>query len=314
VREGGPQCTLRRMFRQRQHPLERKLAELSADEMVAALGVRSKRPALRKLLGWPFGMASRPIGRRLAQFDLDTESSGLAAAAARALEGFGARLATRGTCPGSGPVLVVSNHPGAYDAIALMTACDRPDLLVIAADRTFLRSLPRVAKHLLFVPDRVAERALALRRAFAHLRKGGAVLNFAAGDIEPDPDFLEYGAAPLRDWEAGTVGLVRAASRAGGSVVAVGVRGVHSAHAKRLAITRWAERRGVTTMAPLIQVLARYTDVNVKVTFGARESAAEIVALGDDAVLLAHLRAAVLAALSGSPGADRVSLAAAPQL
>jgi 1-acyl-sn-glycerol-3-phosphate acyltransferase len=287
------------MFRQHQHPLERRLAALSADEMVAALGVRTQRPMVRKVLGWPFGIASRPIGRRLAQFDLDTEASGLAPAAARALEGFGATLAARGACPLLGPVLIVSNHPGAYDALALMAACGRPDLLVIAADRTFLRALPRVSRHLLFVPDRVAERALALRRAFAHLRRGGAVLNFAAGDIEPDPDFMEIGSAPLRAWEAGTLGLVRAAARTGGGVVAVGVRGVHSALAKRLLVTRWAEKRGVTTMAPLIQVLARYTDVHVKVTFGARESAADVVAMGDDAAMLAHLRTAVLSALSG---------------
>ena len=56
----------------RQHALERRLAELSADEMVAALGVRNAGPMMRKVLGWPFWMASRPIGRTLAQFDLDT--------------------------------------------------------------------------------------------------------------------------------------------------------------------------------------------------------------------------------------------------
>jgi 1-acyl-sn-glycerol-3-phosphate acyltransferase len=282
----------------RQHALELKLSELSAEEMVAALGFGSAGPMVRKVLGWPFWMASRPIGRTLAQFDLDTTAAGLSRAAASALDRFGVRVQTSGDCPGSGPLVVLSNHPGAYDALALMSAANRPDLLVIAADRTFLRALPAVSQHLLFVPSRVAPRALVLRRAYAHLRRGGALLHFAAGTIEPDPDFLEEGGVPLAAWEAGAIGLVRAAARVSGHIVVAGVRGVHSPLAKRLLVTRWAEKRGVTTVAPLVQVLAHYTDVNVHVTFGAAELATALAAMGDSRQILEHLRKAMLHALS----------------
>ena len=137
-----------------------------------------------------------------------------------------------------------------------------------------------------------------LRRAYAHLRQGGAILQFAAGTIEPDPDFLQDGIGPLGAWEAGAVGLVRAAARVAGQVIVAGVRGVHSPHAKRLLVTRWAERRGVTTVAPLVQVLAHYTDVNVRVTFGRPEPATNLAALETTPDLLGHLRRAMLNTLT----------------
>ena len=284
----------------RQPALEQKLARLSADEMVAALGIRSGGPTVRRVLGWPFWMASRPFGRTLAQFDLDTRAAGLSLAATSALERFGVRLVASGECPATGPLVVLSNHPGAYDALALMSAAGRRDLLVIAADWTFFRALPGVSQRLLFVSSRTAERALVLRRAYAHLRRGGALLHFAAGAIEPDPDFLANGTAPLAAWEAGAVGLVRAAARVSGLVVVAGVRGVHSPRAKRLLVTRWAEKRGVTTMAPLVQILAHYTDVNVRVTFEAPEPATAVAAMGDARRIVEHLRGAMLHALGAN--------------
>jgi len=179
-----------------------------------------------------------------------------------------------------------------------MSAMERPDLLVIAADRSFLRALPTVSRHLSFVPSSTAERALVLRRAYAHLRAGGSLLHFAAGTIEPDPDFLEAGTPPLGVWEAGALGLVRAASRVGGQVLVAGVRGVHSPNAKRWLVTRWAEKRGVTTMAPLVQVLAHYDDVRVRVAFRPPEPARALIELGGLTEMVAHLRSAMLSAIA----------------
>src|SRR6266516_3308602 len=91
--------------------LELRLAELSAIEMVAALGVKTARPAVRRMLRWPFWTASRRIARTLAQFDLDAGSAGLPHAATRALERFRVRLVSSGECPSKGPVVIISNHP-----------------------------------------------------------------------------------------------------------------------------------------------------------------------------------------------------------
>src|SRR5882762_3241643 len=146
------------MSRADAHALEVKLAELSANEMVAAMGVKTAPPVVNKVLRWPFWTASRRVGRTLAQFDLDAGSAGLPHAATRALERFDVRLVVSGECPSKGPVLIVANHPGAYDALALMSASRRTDLMVIAADNAFVRALPRISRHLILVPERIAER------------------------------------------------------------------------------------------------------------------------------------------------------------
>jgi len=282
------------MYRPDAQALEQKLVELSAIEMVAALGVKTERPAVRRMLRWPFWTASRRVGKTLAQFDLDAGSEGLPDAATRALERFDVRLAVSGECPSKGPVVIISNHPGAYDALALMSACRRADMMVIAADNAFVRALPRVSRHLILVPGHTAERAVVLRRAYSHLAHGGALLQFAAGCIEPDPDFLDGGLAPLRAWEGGTVALARAAARVSGQIVIAGVCGVHSPTAKRLVVTRWAERRGITTLAPLVQIVGRYTDVTVRVAFGLPRPAAALAAAHDDAQILEQLRELML--------------------
>ena len=62
-----------------------------------------------------------------------------------------------------------------------------PDLRVIALDRPFLRALPNVARHLILVPNHDVGRMGAVRAGVKHLKQGGALLTFPAGEIEPDP-------------------------------------------------------------------------------------------------------------------------------
>jgi len=44
-----------------------------------------------------------------------------------------------------------------------------------------------------------------------------------------------------------------------------GVRGVHSPRAKRLLINRLAEKRGISTLSPLVQLVGRLRDVKARV-------------------------------------------------
>jgi hypothetical protein len=74
------------------------------------------------------------------------------------------------------------------DTVALLSSLgSRPDLRVIALDRPFLRALPNVARHLILVPDHDVGRTGVLRAGVKHLKLGGALLTFPAGEIEPDP-------------------------------------------------------------------------------------------------------------------------------
>lgn len=233
--------------------------------MVAALGAGQAPALLRRGLSLPFLAASRPLGQKLAQLDTDIPERGLPDAARLALERFGITLRVSGSGLGLGPRLVLANHPGAYDALSLMSALARKDLLILAADRGFLRALPRLSEHLCWVGAGAGSRAAALRRAVSWLRGGGAVLHFPAGQIEPDADFVDATRPLLGPWQPGVSTLVRACLRCQGQVAVAGVRGVHSPRAKRWLVNRWAERRGITTLSPLLQIVGGLRDVVARV-------------------------------------------------
>ena len=269
-------------------PSARLLAQISAREMVAALGLRSWPDWARRGLSLPFYVASRRLGQTLATFDRDVLLHGLPQAAAGALAGFGVALQVSGVPACEGSCLVLANHPGAYDALSLMRAIGRRDLLILAADREFLRALTGLSTHLVFVGDAPSERARALKRSLAWLRRGGALLHFPAGRIEPDANFVLPGTPLLESWQPGVSALVKACERVGGRVLVAGVRGVHSPRAKRLLLNRMAEARGISTLSPLVQLVFGLRDVQARVRLEA------VLGNRDDS----SLRAALINAIS----------------
>lgn len=229
------------------------------------MGVPSGPRWFRRGLSLPFYVASRALGQTLATFEREVASLGLPDAAGGALRRFGVAFGVSGVAVGTGACLVLANHPGAYDALALMRAVGRRDLLILAADREFLRALSGLSAHFVFVGEAPFERARALKRSLRWLRQGGALLHFPAGQIEPDADFALPGAPLLEAWQPGVSALVKACERSSGRVFVAGVRGVHSPRAKRLPLNRWAEKRGVTTLSPLVQLVFGLSDVNARV-------------------------------------------------
>ena len=88
--------------------------------------------------------------------------------------------------------------------------------------------------------------------------------------------------------------LAAHAAKRGAAVVPALVSGVHSRRAKALPLVRWAERRGVTTIAPLIQAtVPGFRDVRVGVRFGAPIDRVALLAAPTHAARTALLRAAV---------------------
>ncbi|HKY40871.1 MAG TPA: 1-acyl-sn-glycerol-3-phosphate acyltransferase [Polyangiaceae bacterium] len=275
----------------------RELTRLSALEMVAALGCGDAPALVRRGLALPFWAASRRLGETLALLDGSLESQGLPAAAEQALTRCGVALQLSGSRIPGGACVILANHPGAYDALALMWAIGRQDLLILAADRRFLRALTGLsAAHLGFVGERPGERAAALKRCLRWLRRGGAVLHFPAGAIEPDADFASTSSPLLGSWQPGVPALVKACARASGRVLLAGVRGVHSPRAKRLLLTRLAERRGITTLSPLLQLVRGLRDVKASIGLVEATPAAELGLL-DDQELVERLRGALLNAI-----------------
>lgn len=249
--------------------VQRALRELTLQECERAVGASRWPALLQPLARLPFWPLAYRLGETIAGFDAAVGHGSLPDAAGGVLRELGVVPMVRGNTPfpRSGPLVVVANHPGVYDALALFAAVGRDDLRVIAADRDFLRALPQMERHLLFVEDAFGEtvattsdgparsRGRGLRKALQHLRSGGCLLHFAAGRIEPDPAF----AAPqdaITLWQSGVGALALACQKLNGEVRLALVCGVHAGRLKRSAVMQELERRGASTFAGLLQVAA----------------------------------------------------------
>ncbi|HMQ31938.1 MAG TPA: glycerol acyltransferase [Chloroflexaceae bacterium] len=190
------------------------LTWLNTGDILGAFGLRPAAP-LRGLAE----LAARPPARRFARQMLALDglvaAHGLAPGCAWICRQYSAGGELRGgPPPPSGPLLVVANPPGLLDAAALATAIARPDLRVLAIARPFLRALPGVAAHLFPVGATPASRTAAVRAAARHLRAGGALLTFPAGQIEPDPLSADGAADSLGRWSASVDLIARLAGPA----------------------------------------------------------------------------------------------------
>jgi 1-acyl-sn-glycerol-3-phosphate acyltransferase len=172
--------------------------------------------------------------------------------------------------PARGPLLIVANHPGLSDAVALLAALGREDAWIVTANYPLLRALRLASRRFLFVSDDRAHRLSAVRRIVSALRSGETVVVFPAGGLELDPA-LSRGAAlaSLATWSRSIELLTRLVRET--LVIPAAVRGVVSPSAFDHPL---AKRRGVLKerqrMATLLQLaLPAYRANRVRITFGA---------------------------------------------
>jgi 1-acyl-sn-glycerol-3-phosphate acyltransferase len=245
----------------------KSLVEINLQEMMEAAGLARARLA-RPLIEYVFRPAARKFARQMTQFDELVGSRGLRDGAAWVLKQNVRGMSVSGleNIPPEGPLLIVANHPGLSDTVALFASYPRDDLRVIAIDRPFLRALSNTSKHLIYLDQSVNS---IFRRITKHLRSGGSVLIFPAGDIEPDPAFdLAAATSSLRGWSKSIGVLARQVSDV--RIVPAIVRGVVCASARKHPITRLrkAEKERERFAALLQVVIPAYRNVTVSVTFG----------------------------------------------
>lgn len=257
-------------------PLVETLTEINVCDLLDSFG-------LLRLRGTPLRRLFRPAAGRFAriahEFDTRVGQDGLAQGSHWLLTRMTAGLVPAGLehVPLHGPVVVLANHPGMTDTVALFASlAGRPDLRVIALDRPFLRALPNVAKQLIFLPEEEGGRMAVLRAAARHLENGGALLTFPAGEIEPDPAAFgaQRAAASLQNWSSSYALFARLAPRT--VFVPALVSHVISRDAQRhpLTLLRRTAHDKERLAAALQVALPRYRDLVVRVTFGNSPSAA----------------------------------------
>ncbi len=102
--------------------------------------------------------------------------------------------------PQDGPLLIVSNHPGAIDGIAIGASLPRDDLNVVATGFPLLQRLPSASQRIIFIDPHAPTNLAGVRSTIRHLEDGGAVLIFPSGRVEPDPAILPNAREALQNW------------------------------------------------------------------------------------------------------------------
>ena len=233
------------------------LTRINLDDLVSSFGWQNA-PLAAAILRRTFTKPARKFARQMVEYDGLVEQLGLHEASRVTLQKLyinGLRVHGSDQIPAGGPVLFLANHPGMADTISLFATIQRDDLRVIALHRPFLTSLPNISRHLFYLNDDPRERMKAVRQVSAHLRSGGTVLTFPAGEIEPDPDVHTGALDALKDWTDSSAVFMRFAPDL--QIVPVLVSGVIWERTSKHWLTRFKQsREDREKLAASLQLLA----------------------------------------------------------
>jgi hypothetical protein len=236
---------------------EQALIRINIEDMLVSLGwekIRLGRPIIKKLFTWP----ARQFARQVIGYDQGVAQYGLTNGAQRFLSTYIKDLVIHDQhhIVSEGPLLILSNHPGMTDTVALFASLPRPDLRVLAAERPFLRALPGTYPSLFFIPEDGSGRMAVIRQSAQYLRSGGAVLTFPGGHIEPDPANMPGAAERLKDWSSSIGVFVRMVN--GLQILPVIVSGVIAPHALNHPLTRLRRLpKDRERLAATLQIIAK---------------------------------------------------------
>ena len=266
------------------------LTQINIQDFLVAFGLGNLgwgRNALQALCWLP----ARRFAGQIARYDRMVGKEGLGPASRQFLSAYVRRLEVEGqeNIPTSGPLLLLSNHPGLTDALGLFASIPRANLRVVGAERPFLEALPNIARHLIYVPEDPAQRMGVVRQAVSHLRHGEAVLTFPAGQIEPDPAAMPGAVASLSEWSESIALFTRLVPQA--QVVVAIVSGVfwpaalHSPLARLRRRQADRERLAAALQALVQTLLPFYQPVTTRVTYSPAFRPAELAGSAETAAI-----------------------------
>ncbi len=179
------------------------LSHYLIDEIINAAGLR-KTPGIRRTFNFFLGRVTMYLSSICVATDQKIAVDGFPPATGWMASHWVREVTTRGagSVPVSGPLLVVSNHVGAYDILVVPSQINRQDIKIIASDTPFFKSLRNASRHMIYASEDAGERMTAARQGIAHLQEGGALLLFGTGLIDPDPAIYPDAEAEIRNWSA----------------------------------------------------------------------------------------------------------------
>ena len=179
-----------------------RITRILSGEMFKALGFSREGLMSRALtpLVWKpiYRFSEIAVG-----FDLRVRTLGFQQASAWILPYFIKYTSVTGSerIPPNGPLLVASNHPGAYDALVIAANIPRDDIkIVVNIPLDFIDELPTTLQHFLYAPPDPHVRLNVVRSAINHLKNGGSLLLFASGGMDPDPESMPDSEDAINIW------------------------------------------------------------------------------------------------------------------
>jgi len=263
-------------------PTIAQLRRYITDEIVAALGF-PKHGWLRRVCNPLFWPPAQLFSQIMSHVDRVIAESGVPAAAGQLLTRFveDVEMFGQDAIPKKGPLLIASNHPGAYDSIAILSCLPRQDIKVVVSDIPFLRSLPAASQHMVFTPADASARMATVRGMIRQMEAGGALLIFPSGLVDPDPIVTPGAERELENWSESLDIVLRRVPET--RLQAVIVSGVLAPSCLKHPLTRLLkERWRQQKLAEFIQViqqlvLKRRFNLIPKLSFGDPMNASELM-------------------------------------
>jgi len=271
------------------------LTEVNIQDFLKSFGLmhlRSGRKFLEALCQYP----ARRFARQMVAFDERVGSVGLHQAASQILPHYVRNLEISGreNLPETGPLLVLANHPGMTDTLIIFSTLPRQDLRIIAAQRPFLDALGNVSRYLINVPEETDQRMSVVRSTVSHLRRGGAIITFPAGKIEPDPASAPDALAALQHWSESVAIFARLVPEL--QIVTAIVSGVIWPAAMRHPLTHLRrrkkdqERLGASLQVLVQTLLPFYPLVRTRISYSKPLQARELLTKRDPSALMQAIR------------------------
>lgn len=239
-----------------------------AESVATAFGERP--PWVRQLIKWvafPFTLEMVRLGHRYES--LVNQDGSVQRASEWLLKTCSAGVTAQGAenIPSEGALLIVANHAGMGDAIAIHTFLPRRDIYTVVFQRGLLAGLPSFVNYCIVIDEE--DPIGSIRQIVRVLKEGHAVLLFPYGKIEHDPALdLQQATSTLEGWSRSVEIIARQVTDI--AVLPTAVGGVLSRRGLRHPITqRFKTFNRQSFFAGTLQLLFKpYRDAWVDVHYG----------------------------------------------
>jgi hypothetical protein len=243
-------------------------------QLLDVMGIKRANWITRAVLSI-FNSPVKRMSRLLVELDKNTAQNGWNSAVNQFLTHFITEVELVGDerIPIQGPLMVVCNHPAAYDAAILGACIKRDDLKMMASDIPIIQMVPNIAEHMIPVPYDIPARLQTVRSTIRHLQNGGAVLVFPRGNVEPDPAISPGAEQSLEGWSPSIELFLRRVPQTE-TVVAIASGILSKSWYKNPVISLWKKYEQRQKVAEIFQVsfqllTGKIPNVKPKISFSA---------------------------------------------